>query len=438
VSMKTFHFGEGAFNTALKKVVNRLNLNDDSLDATVRTILRDVQTKGDRGVIEYTEKFDRVKLKPSELRVSEKEIRAAYNKADSKVVESLRFAADRITAFHEGQKQVGWSTREKGVYLAQRVVPLERVGLYVPGGKASYPSSVLMNAIPARVAGVKRLVMTTPMPEGQCNPYILVAADLVGVNEICRVGGIQAIAALAYGTENIPKVDKIVGPGNKYVAAAKRFVFGLVGIDMIAGPSELLIIADDKANPAYLASDLISQAEHDEEALVVFLSTSAALVKNVMEEMKHQLITLPRKKIAMAALKKQGFAFVVPDLETAVRVSNEIAPEHLSIFTEKPFKLEKKLVHAGSIFLGEDTPQSLGDYIAGPNHVLPTGGTARFFSPLSVDDFIKKTSVISYTKRALVRDGDHLIRIAETEGLTAHANMVRIRLDNNAQSKVRS
>ncbi len=430
--MKTFHFEERRFQSAYKKAVNRLSLGDAHLDTIVQNILKDVQKRGDRAVIEYTEQFDRLKLKPSELRVTKAEIQAAYADADEDVMDSLKFAADRITAFHEKQKQDSWFTREKGVYLGQRVQPLACVGLYVPGGKAAYPSSVLMNAIPAKVAGVPKLVMVSPMPEGQCNPYILIAADLVGVHEIYRVGGVQAVAALSYGTKTVPKVDKVVGPGNKYVAAAKRLVYGQVDIDMIAGPSELLIIADEKANPAYLASDLISQAEHDEEAVVIFLSTSAGLVETVKEEMAMQLKVLPRKKIAQTALKKYGMAFVVPDLKTAAEMSNAIAPEHLSVFTEKPFQLLKKLTNAGSIFLGEDTPQSLGDYIAGPNHVLPTGGTARFFSPLSVDDYVKKSSVISYSKTALKRDGAHLMRIAEVERLTAHANMVSIRLENNA------
>ena len=430
--MKTYYFGDKRFASAYKKVVRRLSLGDDKLDTIVHGILKDVQKRGDRAVIDYTDQFDRLRLKPGELRVSEAEIKAAYDQADDEVIESLIFAAKRITEFHEKQKQESWSTKKGGVYLAQRVHPLETVGLYVPGGKAAYPSSVLMNAIPASVAGVSRLVMSTPMPEGHCNPYILIAADLVGVHEIYRIGGVQAVAALAYGTKRIPKVDKIVGPGNKYVAAAKRLVYGRVDIDMIAGPSELLIIADEKANPAYLASDLISQAEHDEEAVVIFLATSADLVETVMKALVTQLKDLPRKKIAETALKKNGVAFVVPDLDTAAEMSNAIAPEHLSVFTEKPFQLEKKLTHAGSIFLGEDTPQSLGDYIAGPNHVLPTGGTARFFSPLSVDDYVKKSSVISYSRKALERDGEHLIRIAEVEGLTAHANMVKIRLETHA------
>lgn len=426
--MKTVHFDDVRFQATYQKVVNRLGFGGGDLDATVTAILTDVREKGDQAVIAYTEQFDHLKLKPSELRVTQKEIKAAYKNADPDVVKSLVFAAERISDFHERQRQEGWSSRGKGIYLAQRVLPIERAGLYVPGGKAAYPSSVLMNAIPAVVAGVPRLVMTMPMPEGRCNPYCLIAADLAGVREIYRAGGVQAVGALAYGTETIPRVDKIVGPGNKYVAAAKRLVYGRVDIDMIAGPSELLIIADEAANPAYLASDLISQAEHDEEAVVVFLSTSTTLVETVIAAMTAQLATLPRRKIAETALRQNGIAFVVPDLNEAARMSNEIAPEHLSVFTKKPFQLLKKLTNAGSIFLGEDTPQSLGDYVAGPNHVLPTGGTARFFSPLSVDDFVKKNSVISYTRKALERDGDHLIRIAEVEGLTAHANMVRIRL----------
>ncbi len=426
--MKIVDFKAKSFPAIYKKVVERLNLGEGDLDQVVLNILSDVRKEGDRAVIRYTKQFDRLSLKASGLRVTKAEVDAAYEAADKKVIASLRYAAKRITAFHKKQKQKGWTIRKDGIYLGQRVHPIERVGLYVPGGKAAYPSSVLMNAIPARVAGVPRLVMTTPMPDGLCNPYCLVAADIVGVEEIYRVGGVQAIGALAYGTKTIPKVDKIVGPGNQYVAAAKRLVYGRVDIDMVAGPSELLIIADGKANPRYLASDLLSQAEHDEDAVVIFIATSAKLVETVMRELAHQLAALPRKAIAAKSLKRNGVAFVVPSLKTAVEMANAIAPEHLSVFVEKPFRWLDQLVHAGSIFLGEDTPQSLGDYIAGPNHVLPTGGTARFFSPLSVDDFIRKSSVISYSKTALKRSGDHLVRIAEVEGLTAHANMVRIRI----------
>lgn len=430
--MKIIPFDDRRFQSAYKKVVNRLDLGGSDLDATVRNILDDVQKRGDRAVIACTEQFDRAKLTSKQMRVTKDDIADAYKEADPEVVKSLKYAAGRITAFHEKQRQAGWFTRSGGVYLAQRVHPIDRVGLYVPGGKAAYPSSVLMNVIPSQVAGVPQLVICTPMPEGVCNPYTLVAADIVGVDEIYRIGGVQAIGALAYGTKTIPKVSKIVGPGNQYVAAAKRLVYGLVDIDMVAGPSELLIIADEKANPAYLASDLLSQAEHDEEAVVIFIATSSVLVETVMKEMSVQLKQLSRRRIAQTALRKHGVAFVVPDLKTAVAMSNEIAPEHLSVFVEKPFKWLDQLVHAGSIFLGEETPQSLGDYIAGPNHVLPTGGTARFFSPLSVDDFVRTSSVISYTRRALEKSGNHLIRIAEVEGLTAHANMVKIRVHQNA------
>lgn len=430
--MKIIDTTDPHFQSDYKKVVNRLDLGGTDLDKRVRLILDEIHEQGDRAVVHYTEQFDHLKLTSGNMRVTKDEIAEAYKGADAKVIESLKYAAERITTFHEQQKQSGWSTDKEGVYLAQRVHAIDRVGLYVPGGKAAYPSSVLMNAIPAQVAGVPRLVVCTPMPDGLCNPYTLIAADIVGVDEIYRIGGVQAVGALAYGTETIPKVSKIVGPGNQYVAAAKRLVYGLVDIDMVAGPSELLIIADDAANPAYLASDLLSQAEHDEEAVVIFIATSARLIETVLKEMAVQLEQLSRKKIARAALEKNGLAFVVPDLKTAVTMSNEIAPEHLSVFVEKPFEWIDQLVHAGSIFLGEETPQSLGDYIAGPNHVLPTGGTARFFSPLSVDDFVRKSSVISYTQQALEASGDHLIRIAEVEGLTAHANMVKIRVNQNA------
>ena len=284
-----------------------------------------------------------------------------------------------------------------------------------------------MNAIPAQVAGCKRIAICTPTPDGKINPYVLIAADLVGITEIYRIGGAQAIGALTFGTQTIPKVDKIVGPGNQYVAAAKRLVFGQVDIDMVAGPSELLIIADADANPAYVASDLLSQAEHDEEAVVIFLTPSRPLWEKVEREMKQQQAALIRKKIVAAALSAHGITFITKDIHQSITMANEIAPEHLSLFVKNPFQYLNQIVHAGSVFLGEETPQALGDYIAGPNHVLPTGGTARFFSPLSVDDFVKRSSVIAYSRKALLATGDHLIRIAEVEGLTAHANMVKIR-----------
>ncbi len=430
--MKPIHLKDPTFRSVYQKIVHRLDLGNVPIDATVRKILHDVKKSGDAAVIKYTEKFDRLKLTAAELRVRPEEIKQAYQVADPAVVESLKYAAGRIAAFHERQKKEGWFIQEEGVYLAQRVHPIERVGLYVPGGKAAYPSSVLMNAIPARVAGVTRLIICSPAPGGVQNPYLLIAADIVGVDEIYRVGGAQAIGALAYGTATLPKVDKVVGPGNQYVATAKRLVYGMVDIDMVAGPSELLIIADNTANPTYVASDLLSQAEHDEEAVVIFLATSEKLAKDVERQMRAQLARLPRKKIVTASLQNHGVTFIVPDLKQAVAMANEIAPEHLSLFVKDPFSLLPGIVHAGSVFLGEMTPQALGDYIAGPNHVLPTGGTARFFSPLSVDDFVKKSSVISYTKEALKKGGAHLVRIAEAEGLQAHANMVKVRMTEDA------
>ncbi|MBI3357974.1 MAG: histidinol dehydrogenase, partial [Nitrospirae bacterium] len=410
------------------KILSRLPALGGAVDAAVKTILEAVRDEGDRAVIRYTKKFDQVALTPHTLRVSKSEIRSAYQKVDSDVIKSLEFAARRIFNFHERQKSTGWVIEEAGITLAQRVFPIARVGLYVPGGKAAYPSSVLMNAIPAIVAGCRQIQICTPIPDGLLNPTILVAADLVGITEIYKVGGAQAIGAMAYGTKTIPKVDKIVGPGNQYVASAKRLVFGLVDIDMIAGPSELVIIADKDATPAYVASDLLSQAEHDEEAVVILLTPSLSLVKMVVPELARQQANLLRKKIVAESLRRHGTILITRDIAQAIKMANEIAPEHLSLFVKNPHKLLDQIIHAGSVFLGEDTPQALGDYIAGPNHVLPTGGTARFFSPLSVDDFIKKNSVTSYSKAALIKDGHHLVRIAEMEGLTAHANMVRIRM----------
>ena len=425
--MKQISVGDKSFNRVYASVVNRLPPLGGPVDAAVQAILNYVRNEGDRALLRYTKEFDRVVLTPKTIRVSKNEIESAYQKVDADVVKSLKFAADRIFAFHEQQTISGWASEQDGIYLSQRVFSIDRIGLYVPGGRAAYPSSVLMNAIPAIVAGCKKIQICTPTPEGILNPAILIAADIVGVSEIYKVGGAQAIGALAYGTKTIPKVDKIVGPGNQYVAAAKRLVFGQVDIDMIAGPSELLIVADKDATPAYVASDLISQAEHDEEAVVMLLTPSLALVKKVIPEIIRQQAVLPRKKIVAASLRKRGVIFVTHDIAQAIKMANEIAPEHLSLFVKDPNTYLDQIVHAGSVFLGEDTPQALGDYIAGPNHVLPTGGTARFFSPLSVDDFIRKSSVTAYSKDALIRDGDHLIRIAEVEGLTAHANTVRIR-----------
>jgi histidinol dehydrogenase len=425
--MKQISVDDKGFNRVYTKVLNRLPTLGGDVDIVVQTILNAVRKEGDRAVFRYTQKFDRVTLTQKSIKITKQEIASAYQQVHSDVVKSLQFSADRIFAFHEKQTTTGWTIEKDGIYLAQRVFPIDRVGLYVPGGKAAYPSSVLMNAIPAVVAGCKNIQICTPTPDGLLNPTILIAADIAGISEIYKVGGAQAIGAMAYGTKAIPKADKIVGPGNQYVASAKRLVFGLVDIDMIAGPSELLIVADKDATPAYVASDLISQAEHDEEAVVILLTPSRALIKKVMPEIIRQQALLPRKKIVSASLQKHGVIFITRNIAQAIQMANEIAPEHLSLFVKNPMMHLDQIVHAGSVFLGENTPQALGDYIAGPNHVLPTGGTARFFSPLSVDDFIKKSSVTAYTKEALLRDGDHLIQIAEAEGLTAHANMVRQR-----------
>ena len=436
--MKIVRTADKKSQKALRSLVQRLSASDPIIESQVRRILTRVRELGDPALLYYTQKFDRLRLTPDQIRFDRSEIQKAYGKTDPKVVESLSVAADRIRAFHERQKTEGWRMTRNGATVGQRVHPLQKVGLYVPGGKAAYPSSVLMNAIPAKVAGVKRMAVCSPTPRGEVNPYFLVAADLAGVEEIYRVGGVQAVAALAYGTRTIPKVDKIVGPGNRYVAAAKRLVFGTVDIDMVAGPSELLVIAEEDANPSYVASDLLSQAEHDEEAVVMFLTPSEELVRRVEKEMERQMVDLPRKSIASASLKRHGITFIVRDLEQAVEIANDIAPEHLSLFVGDPEKWLDRITNAGAVFLGEFTPQALGDYVAGPNHVLPTGGTARFFSPLSVDDFVRKSSVISYTREALKEIAPHVIRIAEVEGLSAHGRMVSIRVKQGDEHGTKS
>jgi histidinol dehydrogenase len=397
------------------------------VEAAVRTILEAVRLQGDAAVIRYTRQFDRVRLTAGRIRVRPERIKEAYRKVAPSAVEALRFAADRIRSFHERQRLKSWSYEEQQITLGQLVRPLVRVGIYVPGGKAAYPSSVLMNAVPAKVAGVPEVVMCTPTPNGELNPHLLVAADLAGVNEIYAVGGAQAIGAMAYGTKTIARVDKIVGPGNIYVATAKRLVFGIVDIDMIAGPSEIVVIADDTSDPRYVAADLLSQAEHDEEAISILITPSESLIRNVRAHMKEQIDRLPRKKIISEALRRSGKIFLVRDLAQAVAMANAIAPEHLELAVDQPDSLVPMVKHAGAIFLGHYTTESLGDYVAGPNHVLPTGGTARFSSPLSVDDFIKKTSLLSFSREGLSRVKDAAVRIAEMEGLQAHAQAVEVR-----------
>lgn len=395
----------------------------------VEEILKNVKQNGDKAVLEYTNKFDCKNL--IELKVKKEEIEEAYEKVDKEFIEALKTAKENIYFFHEKQKRNSFMIpKEKGVILGQNIRGLNRVGIYVPGGTASYPSSVLMNTIPAKVAGVENIVMTTPPSKnGSINPNILVAADIAGVDEIYKVGGAQAIAALSYGTKSIKKVDKIVGPGNIYVALAKKCVYGNVDIDMIAGPSEILIISDEKGDAKFLAADLMSQAEHDKLASAILITTSMELAQKVRKEIERQVEGLKRKNIIKESLENYSSIIVTPNLDKAIEIANAIAPEHIELMVEEPFLYLSEIKNAGSIFLGHYSPEPLGDYMAGPNHVLPTSGTARFFSPLSVDDFIKKSSFIYYTKDALYEVKDKIMKLADTEGLTAHANSIKVRFE---------
>ena len=413
----------------LKRIINRGETASEEVAAVVKEVVERVRKEGDPAVLAYTEKFDRVSLTLKNIRVTPEEIKDAYSRAETKKVDALKLAAANIKSFHEKQKLSSWVSQEAhGVILGQLARPLRSVGVYVPGGKAVYPSSVLMNVIPARVAGVEQIIMCSPVPGGVLNPYILVAADIAGVSEIYKIGGAQAVAAMAYGTATIPKVDKIVGPGNIYVATAKRSVFGQVDIDMIAGPSEVLVIADDSADPVFVAADLLSQAEHDELASAILVTASRSIAEKVNADVERQMANLLRKEIARKAIDRFGAIVLVKDLAEAAEVSNAIAPEHLELSVEKPFELLALIKNAGAIFLGHYTPESVGDYVAGPNHVLPTGGTARFFSPLSTDDFMKKSSLIFYTKEGLDKVGEAVMQIADVEGLEAHGNTVRVRM----------
>ncbi|GIP34279.1 histidinol dehydrogenase [Paenibacillus sp. J2TS4] len=405
----------------------------------VKEIIERVRAEGDRALFDYTERHDRIKIE--KLRLDESEIRAAYEQVDASFLEALREAAANIRAFHEKQKRNSWmDPQPDGSLLGQRIRPLKRVGLYVPGGKAAYPSSVMMNAIPALVAGVQEIAMVTPpATAGQpgIHPYVLVAAAEVGITEIYGVGGAQAVAALAYGTETIPSVDKIVGPGNIYVALAKRYVFGAVDIDSIAGPSEIVVLADSTADPAYVAADLLSQAEHDEMASAVLVTPSAELAEQVRREVSRQLEELPRKAIAEQSLRDYGAILTVDSLEEGIEVVNRLAPEHLELMVEEPFRYLGAIENAGAIFLGPYSSESVGDYFAGPNHILPTNGTARFSSPLNVDDFLKKSSVIYYSRQALLENGRKIITLAEHEGLQGHARAIEVRLEKEENGDVR-
>lgn len=400
-------------------------------EETVAAILADVKAQGDQAVFSYTEKFDKTKLTKDTLTVTQSEIDEAYSKVGPKLLEVMKKAKANIISFHEKQKQRSWFDTGDGTILGQKVTPLNRVGVYVPGGKAVYPSSVLMNVLPAKVAGVGEIIMTTPCgPDGKVYPATLAAANLAGVDVIYKVGGAQAIGAMAYGTESIPKVDKIVGPGNIYVALAKKAVYGHVSIDSIAGPSEILVLADESANPRYVAADLLSQAEHDELASAICVTTSEALAKQVSEEVDGFLKELSRREILEKSLENYGYILVADTMDEAIDAVNEIASEHLELMTKDPFQTMTKIKNAGAIFLGEYSSEPLGDYFAGPNHVLPTNGTSKFFSPLSVDDFIKKSSVISYSREALEAIHKDIIAFAEAEQFTAHANSIKVRFED--------
>ncbi len=416
----------------LEDLLKRSPNSYGEFEGRVNAIIEDVRAKRDEAVFDYTKRFDGADINASNILVTDEEIQEAYEKVDSKLLEVIRKSLVNIRDYHEKQRQFSWfDTKDNGIILGQKVTALEKVGVYVPGGKAVYPSSVLMNVLPAKVAGVDRIIMTTPPgKDGKVNPSTLVAAKEAGADEIYKVGGAQAIAALAFGTESIPKVDKIVGPGNIYVALAKKAVFGYVSIDSIAGPSEILVLADDSANPRYVAADLLSQAEHDEMASAILITTSESLANAVSEEIDKFVAVLSRKEIIRKSLDNYGYILVAENMEEAIETVNDIASEHMEIVTRNPFEVMTKVRNAGAIFIGEYSSEPLGDYFAGPNHVLPTNGTARFFSALSVDDFIKKSSIISYSKEALQDVYKDIAQFAECEQLTAHANSVRVRFED--------
>jgi len=422
---------------ALSELLQGRTADLDKVEDAVKDIIRSVRDGGDEQLCAITARFDGANLTPADLVVGEAEIKAAYQKVSDSYLTALRMAAQNIHRYHSRQLHNSWiDPQPDGTVLGQLITPLSRVGIYVPGGKAAYPSSVLMNAIPAAVAGVQQIVMVTPPDRnGEMNPYTLVAAAEAGVTEIYRVGGAQAVAALAYGTAKVARVDKIVGPGNIYVTAAKRQVFGVVDIDMLAGPSEILIVADASARPEFVAADMLSQAEHDEMASAILVTPVAELAEKVQQEITRQMDKLGRHNIAEKSINEHGAIIITATLEEAVAVANSFAPEHLELLVADPYRWLGSVSNAGAAFLGHFSPEPVGDYWAGPNHVLPTGGTARFFSPLNVDTFMKKTSIIGYSPQALARDGEHILTLANTEGLDAHAESVRCRLAALAESK---
>lgn len=425
INLKTSDKGQ-----ILQDLAERASVDFKDYEKTVKAILEKVKADGDLALLKYTNDFDGADLSYKGLRVREEEIEEAYKEVSEDFLGALRLAIKNIRAYHERQKQNSWFTSEEGIMLGQKVSPLASVGIYVPGGTAAYPSSVLMNAIPAQVAGVKRIVMISPPDrEGKLPAGVLVAAGELNIGEIYKLGGAQGVGALAYGTKTIGKVNKIVGPGNIYVATAKREVYGYVDIDMIAGPSEILVIADGSARAEYVAADLLSQAEHDELSSAIAITTDEKLGQEIARQVKIQAQSLERRDIVEKSLANYGKIIIVEDLDEAVRLSNEIAPEHLELCVRDPFDLLNKVDNAGAIFLGNYAPEPLGDYVAGPNHVLPTSGTAKFYSPLSVDDFVKKSSVIYYNREALARVKDQVMVLAEVEGLGAHKNSIKVRFE---------
>ena len=419
-------------NNILENLLKRSPNSYGEFESRVNDIIQNVREKRDEAIFEYTLKFDGATIDQDNICVTEEEIKEAYEQVDPKLLDVIRKALVNIRDYHTKQKQYSWfDSDESGIILGQKVTPLKTVGVYVPGGKAVYPSSVLMNVIPAKVAGVSNIIMTTPCgKDGKVYPSTLVAAKEAGVDAIYKVGGAQAIAALAFGTESIPKVDKIVGPGNIYVALAKKAVFGYVSIDSIAGPSEIMVLADETANPRFVAADLLSQAEHDEMASAILVTTSETLAEQVSMEVDKFVETLSRKEIIRKSLDNYGYILVADTMQDAIDTVNEIASEHLELVTKNPFETMTKIRNAGAIFIGEYSSEPLGDYFAGPNHVLPTNGTAKFFSPLSVDDFIKKSSIISYSREALEPVYKDIVQFAECEKLTAHANSIRVRFED--------
>jgi histidinol dehydrogenase len=426
--MKIVRTSDKGFEKEFRRIVNRGKSFDAAFEKKVSAILLGVEKRGDRALFEYTKRFDGVALTAKTVEVSPLEIREALCSVSKQEMAVLKLAAKRIESYHKRQRLASWSYREVGVELGQKIVPLTRVGIYAPGGLAAYPSTVLMAAIPARIAGVREVIMTSPVGRAGLNPVLVAAAQIAGVDRIFKVGGAQAVAAMAYGTETIPAVDKIVGPGNAWVATAKKLVFGRTGIDMIAGPSEILIIADRTADPAVAAADLLSQAEHDELASAILLTPDEGLAKRVSAEVTAQLKKLSRESIAVKAIRDYGLVVVTQDLAEAVEVANRFAPEHLELLVKDPKKLLAGIRNAGAVFLGHYTPEALGDYLAGPNHILPTGGTARFSSPLGVYDFVKRISVLSFDAKALAKYGKPAAEFAALEGLDAHGKSILARL----------